>query len=478
MTALPLSRVLVVLPALLAALALAGCRSDDPGAAITWDSPALAERIAQARAQGVAPDEPRVTSPLEVTDPGMRGLVELALAHNPEVKAGQMRVERLRERIVQASALDDPVAALTVGELAQTAAGQVDYIVSLTQALPFPGTLDARKAVALQEVHIASAQLLDTMETVAAETRRVYWRRYAVARAIEVTRDDQQVLGQIREVINARARVGGAQQADQLRVALRLSDLDQQLDRLKQQMRSLDAMLNRLLNRAVDAPLPVPPAVAWEPSEIGRDDALIAAERHHPAVRVQRQRVESFRQRLGLARVERRPDFRVGVQYAAVGSDGLAGSANGDDQFAVTGGVSIPLNAEKYDAGERAALRGVGEALMSLDAAQGRAANLAEDALARIEAERSMLKRLKHQMLPDSERAFELSLAGYRAGTESFIQMMDDRQRTLDLQLALHRTQARYEQARADLAAATGDVSQQRQAAPDADGSDAMEATP
>ena len=62
-------------------------------------------------------------------------------------------------------------------------------------------------------------------------------------------------------------------------------------------------------------------------------------------------------------------------------------------------------------------------------------------------------------MLPDSRRAFELALTGYRAGNVSFIQMMDDWQRTLDLELAAHRSQARYEQAHADLAAAVGDVS-------------------
>ena len=162
-----------------------------------------------------------------------------------------------------------------------------------------------------------------------------------------------------------------------------------------------------------------------------------------------------------LAKVERRPDFRIGVQYSAVGSDGLAGSANGEDQFALTGAVTLPLNSDKYDAMEREALRGIGETLAELDAAQGAAANAAEDALARMDAEAAMLTRLNEQMLPDSRRAFELSLAGYRAGNVSFIQMMDDWQRTLDLELAMHRGHARYEQAYADLAAALGDVSGQ-----------------
>lgn len=447
------------LPLILAAvLLLSGCRSADH-TGMQWESHAFKDRLTEIRDHGLAPDTQRVTDQVQIDDGSMKALVELALANNPEIKAGRLRVERLNERPAQVAELDDPVAALTFGELAQTAAGQIDYIVSLSQALPYPGTLDARKAVAEQDVLTASAELLDVMERVAVEVRRVYWRRYAVVRAIEVTEQDREVLQQISDTIDARARVGEAEQADQLRVSLRIADLDQELDRFRQEQESLDAMMNRLLNRQTEASLPTPEAVDWEAIEIDRKKMIHQAEQNYPAVLVQRRRVEGFRQRFKLAKMERRPDFRVGVQYAAVGDEGVAGSANGDDQFALTGAISIPIYSDKYDAMEREAFRGIGEALMGLDAAQGQAANLADDALARMSAEQSILNRLYDQMLPESQRAFELALNGYRAGTVSYIQMMDDWQRTLDLELAAHRAQARYEQARADLAAAVGDVS-------------------
>jgi len=468
----PGSRASFGVGSLVASLTLAGCQSGSttlPGPASAWVSPAFAQRLADVRDHGTSPDTPRVTTDTPIDDASMQALVEFALANNPEVLAGRMRIDRLSERPAQASALEDPVLSLTVGELAQTAAGQVDAIVSLTQALPYPGTLDARSAVEEQEVLTASAELLDVMERVAGDVRRVYWRRYAVARAIEVTEQDRQILEQISEIIGARARVGDAQQADQLRIALRSADLEQELDRLGQEMRSLDAMLNRLLNRRADAALALPETVDWQPAEADREAVIQDAQRNNPAVLVQRRRVEGFRQRFVLAQTERHPDFRVGLQYSAVGSDGLAGSANGDDQFAVTGAVSIPFFSDRYDAMEREAFHGIGEALAGLDAAQGRAANLAEDALSRMDAERSMLTRLREQMLPDSERAFELALAGYRAGDVSFIQMMDDWQRTLDLELEAHRAQSRYEQARADLSAARGEVSRGSDAYSDTD---------
>lgn len=446
-------------PSLLATvllLALTGCSTRSSG--LDWQSDAIKNQLDQVRDNGIARDSSRVKVEVTVDDGSMQALVELALKHNPEIQAGRLRIARMRERPAQASALDDPMFSLAAGELAQTAAGQVDYIVGLTQALPFPGTLDARQAMAEQAVLTASAELLERMERVAADVRRVYWRRYAVARAIEITKQDKQVLQQVRQIIDAKAKVGDAEQADQLRVSLRLAALDQELDRFTQQMRSLDSMMNRLLNRGSDAKLTWPTETEWKPQATNHKAAIAQAERNNPAVQVQRRRVQGYRQQFKLAKVERKPDFRIGVQYAAVGRDGIAGAANGQDQFAVTGAISIPLNSDRYDAKEREALRGIGETLADLAAAQGKAANLAEDALARMDAEVSILNRLNKQMLPDSRRTFELALTGYRAGKVSFIQMMDDWQRTLDLELAAHRAHARYEQARADLAAALGEV--------------------
>ena len=434
-----------------------GCQTPDPFA--QWDDPELAQRLAQIRDGEFASDTPRVVSDISIGEGALPELVEAALSNNPEIIAAHRRIERLRQRPTQVASLDDPVLSLTVGELAQTAAGQVDFIIAFTQSLPYPGTLDARSAVAEQEVLTATAELLVRIERIAGEVRRVYWRRYAVARAIEVTEQDREVLAQISGIIDARARVGQAGQADQLRVALRTADLDQKLDRLHQEMRSLNAMLNRLLNRSVTAAIAVPVLRPWSAITFDHDVLIQQAERENPAVHVQRRRVAGFRHRFKLAQAERRPDFRVGVQYAAVDGAGLAGSANGEDQFAITGSMTLPFWNDKYDAMEREALHGIGEALADLAAAQGRAANLAEDALARLDAEQSILTRLNEQMLPDSRRAFELAMTGYGAGTVSFIQMMDDWQRTLDLELAAHRAHARYEQARADLAAALGESS-------------------
>ena len=156
---------------------------------------------------------------------------------------------------------------------------------------------------------------------------------------------------------------------------------------------------------------------------------------------------------MDLARRERLPDFVAGVQYGEVG-DGLAPSSNGDDQLAVTIGVTIPLWVEADDAAEREALRGIGEAAADARAAQDRAAFATDDALARLEADQQVLRRLRERMMPDAKQVIELALTNYRTGDTDFLQLLDDWQTLLGDQLqearvvaGLHRTMADLEQA-------------------------------
>ena len=215
---------------------------------------------------------------------------------------------------------------------------------SLTQALPYPR--HARRPSGGSEQACGRVGGAKVMERIAAEAdaRRVYWRRYRWRRAAEVTGAGQAGAGQqVGEVIDARARVGNAGQADQLRVSrLRLADLEQELDRLRQAAAGeLDAMMKRWTEPPTSAFCPSRWMLDWSPAEVDRE-AMIGGPERQPGRAGPASARRGLRQQFKLARLERRPDFRIGVQYAAVADDGLAGSANGDDQFAVTG-VTLPF---------------------------------------------------------------------------------------------------------------------------------------
>lgn len=446
--------------ALLAVLVLGGCTASRPFA--SWDDQSLADRVEQLSrdssstrpAASIAPRPPRPDDAIP-DNAGVAWYVDQALRSNPQVRAACQRIERLRERVPQVTAPPDPMASFTFGELAQTAAGQVDYIVGVRQSLPFPGTLDARGEVARQEVVEALYALEDTINRVTAETRRAYWSYDGAGREAAVLQESQELLEQIEAAVQARIRVGRADQADALRVSRERAALDNRLSELEQRRRTAAAMLARLTSRAAREDWPSKEAAEWQTVALDAEAMRNWAQTHHPEVLSAQARIGTFRERLDLARRERLPDFEAGVQYGAVGN-GLAPSSNGDDQFAVTLGVTIPLWTEADDASEREALRGIGEALAEARAAQDSAAYITDDALARLEADQQVLRRLRERMMPDAEQVIELALANYRTGETDFLQLLDDWQTLLDDQLQEARVIARLHRTMADLEQALG----------------------
>jgi outer membrane protein TolC len=444
--------------ALLAVLVLGGCTGPQPFAA--WDDQALANRVAeisrghsaQIPGAAIAPHLPRSDDTIP-DDAGVSWYVQQALASNPKVRASRQRIERLRERVPQVTALPDPMASITFGELAETAAGQVDYIVGVRQSLPFPGTLHARGEVARQEVVEALFALEDTINQIIGDTRRAYWSYDGAGREADVLREGQELLEQIEAAVQSRIRVGRADQSDALRVSRERAALDNRLSELEQRQRTAAAMLARLTSRATPRKWPNTASEEWEILTLDAERLRTWAQRHNPEVAAAQARIGTYRQRLDLARRERLPDFVAGVQYGEVG-DGLAPGSNGDDQLLVTLGVTIPLWVEADDAAEREALRGIGETVAEAWAAQDQAAFAVDDALARLEADQQVLRRLRERIMPDAKQVIELALTNYRTGDTDFLQLLDDWQTLLDDQrqearvvAGLHRTMADLEQA-------------------------------
>ena len=444
-------------------LLLAGCSGVDPFA--NWSDPQLAETAGQASRgpAGVTMDDARLASnaspAADVETPDRAGeawFVSRSLAGSWSVRAAVAEIERRRAEIAIARGLPDPTASATVGELAETAAGQVDAIFAVQQAFPFPGTLDARGRVAEAAVETARRELAVRISSVRGDARRAYRSYQEAAAARAVLEQSEGLLGQIESAVRSRVEVGKAGQDDLLRVSRRRLRVSNEIERAEQRRASAAARLRELMGLNADAPLPVPMPATWSPPALDRETIDRRARRDSPAVRVAQGEVLRQRQRLELARIERRPDFRFGASYAAVGDDGLAPSANGEDQIAGTVGVTIPLWRGKHDAAEREVALGIGRAVAEVRAAQQSAGAKASDALARLTSRQAVLDRLRERLLPEGQQTIDIALAGYRTGRVDVLQLLEDWRALLDDRLAEARVLADLHRARADLSEVLG----------------------
>ncbi len=418
---------------------------------------------------GTAAVAESVGAPPELPDDaGVKAYVALALRRNPAIRAAGRKVARLWQRVPQVRSLEDPVFMVApAGEMAETAAGMVGLTAGMSQTLPLPAKLDARGRIAAQEAAVATAELKQTRISVAADTRRAFWSYYFATRGLEVIEVDRKLIGQFRQVAESKYKSGTATQQDVLRASVELSNLDNRLITLRQQQTSAVAMLNRQLDRPIDAPLPRPRPVKAQSIALRLEALLAEAWQSNPQLAAVHRRIEAQRQRLRLARLQRWPDLTVSVNYAAVEDEGHAVMPTGDDQWWVGLGINLPIWLPKLKAAEQEAREGIFEGLAELNSEQNAVAFRVQDALVKVETQQRLTTLFRDVIVPQARQTVEVSASGYRAGSVSFLTLVDNWRKLLDFELLYHMSLAQLEQHFAELQHAVGrDVARTRDATP------------
>lgn len=403
-------------------------------------------------------------------DANIDSYVRLALQRNPSIRSAERRVERLGTRVPQATSLDDPMFQIApFGEMAETAAGQVGLMTGVSQKLPFPGKLDTRGKIAEQDVAMALAELRQTRLRVVADTRRAYWSYYFTTRAMQTTRESRSLLSNLKQIAETEYKAGTRSQPDVLRASVELSNLDNELITLGQRQATSRSMLNQLMDRPVDSALPELTVVEPERLDASLDELLTTAAHHNPAIAKVHERIEQFRQRQKLARLNRWPDLTVSANYNAVEDAGMSMAANGKDQWWFGFGVNLPIWVDKYEAAEREALQGMLEGVADLTAEQNRIAFEVQEAYLKVEAQQKLVELFKDVIIPQAKQTVDASSSGYRAGSVDFLTLIDNWRKLLNFELMYHRALAETEQAVADLERAIGQDVSRATPADDAD---------
>lgn len=324
-------------------------------------------------------------------------------------------------------------------------------MAGVSQKLPFFGKLAARGDIASSEVSIAIQDLEQKRLDVVSQVRRSYWSYYFTTRAIEVTGVNRDLLAQFRGIAEAKYESGTASQQDVLRASVELSNLENELITLGQRRTTAIARLNSLVDRPVNAPIPEPQRVELEQVALSFEALLADAERWNPALKKMAERIELYRTRFDLARLQRWPDLTVSFRYGSVENDGLAPSANGRDQWWLGFGINLPIWLDRLNAGEREARQGMRESQASLSAEFNEVAFRLEEALTKVETKQRLAILFRDVIVPQARQTVDVSQSGYRSGTVDFLTLVDNWRQLLDFTLIYYRSLSELEESLAEL---------------------------
>lgn len=383
---------------------------------------------------------------------GLEDYVRIALRDNPTIRRAIRQVQALGYRVPQVTSLDDPMINLIppTGDMIQTAGGMMDGAGGVSQKIPFPGKLTARGRIAEQAVRMALDALADARITSVAQVQKAYYSYYLAEVSIEITRQSQGLLGQIRDVAAARYKTGTATQQDVLRAEVQLYDLTNELITLEQQRATAQAQLNTAMNRAVDAALPPPQSFELAQVDWTLPEAMARAAESNPRLARVREQITRDLEAIKLAHLNYFPDVTAGFAYTFIGS-GISPVAAGSDVWDLAFGLNVPIWWQRLRAG---VLEGNAQALASVEE-YAELRNLVffqlQDTLVKIDTQYRRAILFRDLIVPRAWQTVEVSTSAYQAGALEFTALFDNWRNWLNFSLAYHRSLAELEQRFADL---------------------------
>lgn len=408
--------------------------------------------------------------PSIVPDASPDAFVRYALYHSPEVEAAYQRWRASAERLPQVGALPDP--RLSVGfflEEVQTRTGPQEARVGVSQAFPWPGQLQNREDAASK----AAAAAWRRFEAVRLSvTERVVSTLHDLAyldATISITEENLDLLRSFEEVLRARYRVGSGSHPELIRVQVELGQLEDRLTQLRSMRPAYVAELNAALNRPSGEEVARMTGLPGRIASVDADGLAEIARRSNPMLLAMDEQIEEQRLLSEVARRDGLPEFMVGLDYIVTGEAVNSSTpGSGDDPILLNFGISLPIWRDKYDAGVREALaRRLAVAGERADQANRIAAGIHRAWFEHTDADRRV-RLYENTLIPKAEESLRASLAGFRAGETSFLDLLDTERTLLEFAIAAERARADRGKALARLNTLVGEPVPTDAAAPSA----------
>jgi outer membrane protein TolC len=197
----------------------------------------------------------------------------------------------------------------------------------------------------------------------------------------------------------------------------------------------------------------LPPTKPIEPKmiEVELDTLLNMAAVENPEIAAAKERIERARASLTLAKLEYVPDLTVGYQYVDIADSGLSPVANGDDNWQLNLGVTLPIWFGRLSAGHNEAtvlLRSSREALVDVE---NTTAFRIQEAILKVETEQRLVELFGKVIIPQAQQTLDATVSAYRAGQVDFLTFIENWRRLLDFEISYEKSLSSFEQELAEL---------------------------
>jgi outer membrane protein TolC len=414
-----------------------------------------------------------------------------AALNNPGLEAAFNRWKAALERVPQEESLPDPrfTYRYFIREV-ETRVGPQKQALGLSQMFPWFGKLELRGSVAAAAAEAARQRYEDTKLKLFFEVKEAYYEHYFLGRAIDVVRENLQLVQYLESIARARYKTASFGHHDVIRAQVEVGKLEDQLNSLTDLLTPVVARLNAALNRPSHLTLPLPPKIPDEELITADADVLKRLAQKSPVLRALDHEIERARQGVALARKNYYPDLIFGVDYTNVGdavrsspqgfsnpaalrsasrisggmgdlidaygigkslSPGSRSDDSGQDVWMLSLSMNIPVWHGKYAAGEREARARYLGALGDRTQQENSLAAIVQRALYEYRDAERKITLYRDVLIPKAKESIGSTETAFRSGSASFLDLVDAERSLLEFELSFERALANRAQRMAAL---------------------------
>ncbi len=349
-----------------------------------------------------------------------REAIDSALAYNPQLEAAREQVAEARARVVQAIAIPDPSLSGTLNTENNLFGSSASKTVGLGVTVPFPDKIRLRGKVAGADVHSAELSYSLLQQQIGSQTAQAYDALLVALRTNRDQRDALQLALDFVKRTQARYNAGTAAKLDVVKAQVDASQAQNDLIANDRDIANARAALNRLIGRALGAPVEPADTLA-PPAPLPDLDQLRArAQQLRPEIQSLVAQRQGARAATTLAKEYWLPDVNLGLS-----GSGQPGSAN---SFSTGVTIGFPVFFWQHRSGEvaEAAHRERELAANAMDLA----AQVEQDvrnAFADASTALRQVTFIRDELLPETQSAYRIAATSYALGGSSALDVLSAR---------------------------------------------------
>lgn len=372
-------------------------------------------------------------------------LVAEALANNSGLAAAKERWQQSTYKSIQVGSLKDPVLSLSLSNypsdsLSSDKTPMTGNEVKLAQAFPYPGKLEAQSALAAEQSGWFKASYQDLHYQVARKVKDAWFRLYSVARAVEVTERNLELVDDIIRLTEVRYETGSGLQQDVLKAHIQHSRLTEKKITLQQQYTTIQAELDRLLARENPSQYGVPESLVL-PTINQKLDEFIEASKERPLYSAYKSLLRRSQQQKRLAELDDYPDITLWGSWR-FRDDDLPDK--GTDFVSAGISFNLPVYRDKRRAALAEANAETRFIQRQVDDFRNGVNESINKAYARMIETREQAMLYKEGIIPQTSQSFQAALSSYQVGKVAFISLLDALMNSYNAEMEYYKLSAEY----------------------------------